>query len=221
MGCVMKNSWMQQIQSMLGDKNKSIGGSEGFGKLLAPAALGGLVGVLLGNKSTRKMAGKFGKNALIIGGSAAVGAVLWNKYKQRVKETHQDEPQFGMRTSPIDTRTKRLIQTIVFAAKSDGHVDDAERQAIDNSLHELGLGAEAEHWVQEALAQPLNPALLAQDIKNEDEALEVYYLSCVVIDIDHFMERSYLDALAQALKIPADVKQGIEHDISEKKRELA
>lgn len=61
MGCVMKNSWMQQIQSMLGDKTKSIGGSEGFGKLLAPAALGGLVGVLLGNKSTRKMAGKFGK----------------------------------------------------------------------------------------------------------------------------------------------------------------
>ncbi len=221
MGCVMKNSWMQQIQSMLGDKTKSIGGSEGFGKLLAPAALGGLVGVLLGNKSTRKIAGKLGKNALIIGGSAAVGAVLWNKYKQRVKETHQDEPQFGMRTSPIDARTKRLIQAIVFAAKSDGHVDDAERQAIDNSLRELGLGTEAEHWVQEALAQPLNPALLAQDIKNEDEALEVYYLSCVVIDIDHFMERSYLDALAQSLKIPADVKQGIEHDISEKKRELA
>lgn len=105
---------------MLGDKTKSIGGSEGFGKLLAPAALGGLVGVLLGNKSTRKMAGKFGKNALIIGGSAAVGAVLWNKYKQRVKETHQDEPQFGMRTSPIDARTKRLIQAIVFAAKAMG-----------------------------------------------------------------------------------------------------
>lgn len=41
MGCVMKNNWMQQIQSMLGDKTKSLGGSEGVGKLLAPAALGG------------------------------------------------------------------------------------------------------------------------------------------------------------------------------------
>lgn len=221
MGCVMKNNWMQQIQSMLGDKTKSLGGSEGVGKLLAPAALGGLVGVLLGNKSSRKLVGNFGKSALIVGGSAAVGAVLWNKYKQRVKETHQDEPQFGAQVSPLDTRTKRLIQAIVFAAKSDGHVDETERQAIDKSLHELGLGAEAEHWVQDALAQPLNPDLLGKDIKNEDEALEVYYLSCVVIDIDHFMERSYLDALAQSLKIPEDVKQGIEHDISEKKRELA
>ncbi|HGM4677765.1 TPA: DUF533 domain-containing protein [Serratia marcescens] len=52
-------------------------------------------------------------------------------------------------------------------------------------------------------------------------ALEVYYLSCLVIDVDHFMERGYLDALAQALKIPADVKQGIESDVNEKKRELA
>ena len=42
-----------------------------------------------------------------------------------------------------------------------------------------------------------------------------------MIDVDHFMERGYLDALAQALKIPADVKQGIESDVNEKKRELA
>jgi uncharacterized membrane protein YebE (DUF533 family) len=63
--------------------------------------------------------------------------------------------------------------------------------------------------------------LIARSVQNEDEALEVYYLSCLVIDVDHFMERGYLDALAQALKIPADVKQGIESDVNEKKRELA
>jgi hypothetical protein len=38
----MKNNWMQQIQSMIGQKTGSIGGSEGIGKLLAPTALGGL-----------------------------------------------------------------------------------------------------------------------------------------------------------------------------------
>lgn len=75
--------------------------------------------------------------------------------------------------------------------------------------------------MQEALDQPLNPELIARSVQNEDEALEVYYLSCTVIDVDHFMERGYLDALAQALKIPADVKQGIESDVNEKKRELA
>ena len=70
--------------------------------------------------------------------------------------------------------------------------------------------------MQEALDQPLNPELIARSVQNEDEALEVYYLSCTVIDVDHFMERGYLDALAQALKIPADVKRGIESDVNEK-----
>ncbi|MHA7846509.1 tellurite resistance TerB family protein [Serratia sp. D1N4] len=217
----MKNNWMQQIQSMLGDKASSMGGTEGIGKLLAPTALGGLVGVLLANKSSRKMVGKFGKNALIIGGSAALGAVLWNKYKQRVKETHQEEAQFGLQSTPADLRAKRLVQALVFAAKSDGHIDAEEKQAIDHSLEQLQVGDEAQSWVQQAIDQPLNPDLIAQSVKNEDEALEVYYLSCMVIDVDHFMERSYLDALAQSLKIPADVKQGIESDVHEKKRDLA
>jgi len=211
---MMKNNWMQQIQSMIGQK----AGSEGIGKLLAPTALGGLVGVLLANKSSRKLVGKFGKNALIIGGSAAV---LWSKYKQRVKETHQDEPQFGLQTTPVDLRARRLVQALVFAAKSDGHIDADEKRAIDHSLEQLQVGAEAQAWVQEAIDQPLNPDLIAQSVKNEDEALEVYYLSCMVIDVDHFMERGYLDGLAQSLKLPADVKQGIENDVNEKKRELA
>ncbi|MFC0225627.1 tellurite resistance TerB family protein [Serratia aquatilis] len=215
----MKSNWLQQIQSVLGDKAGSMGGTEGIAKLLAPTALGGLVGVLLANKSSRKIVGKYGKNALIIGGSAAIGAVLWNKYKQRVRE-EQQEPQFVEQSSPVDLRAKRLVQALVFAAKSDGHIDADEKRAIDHSLEQLQLGSEAQTWVQQAIEQPLNPELIAQSVKNEDEALEVYYLSCLVIDIDHFMERSYLDALALSLKIPMDVRQGIESGVNEKKHQL-
>jgi uncharacterized membrane protein YebE (DUF533 family) len=50
-----------------------------------------------------------------------------------------------------------------------------------------------------ALAQPLDPQRLAQGINSEQEALEIYYISCAAIDIDHFMERSYLNALGEAL----------------------
>ena len=67
--------------------------------------------------------------------------------------------------------------------------------------------------MQEAIAQPLDPAVIAKDVHTEEEALEVYLISCAVIDVDHFMERSYLDALAQALNIPEDVKKGIEADV--------
>ncbi|PVZ82768.1 DUF533 domain-containing protein [Serratia sp. S1B] len=216
----MKNNWMQQIQSILGDKANAMGGAEGITKLLAPTALGGLVGALLANKSSRNMVGKYAKNALIIGGSAAVGAVLWNKYKQRVKESQTEEVGFGVQNTPSDVRAKRLVQSLVFAAKSDGHIDAKEQQAIQQSLEQLQLGDEAQQWIQQAIEQPLDPHLLASSVKNEDEALEVYYLSCLVIDVDHFMERSYLDALAQSLKIPVDVRQGIEQDVSAKKREV-
>ncbi|HDL6753159.1 TPA: DUF533 domain-containing protein, partial [Yersinia enterocolitica] len=49
---------------------------------------------------------------------------------------------------------------------------------------------------------------------------ELYFLSCAVIDVDHFMERSYLAALGDALKIPQDVRDGIEQDIREKKQSI-
>lgn len=41
--------------------------------------------------------------------------------------------------------------------------------------------------------------------------------SCAAIDIDHFMERSYLNALGDALKIPQDVREGIERDLEQQK----
>lgn len=51
--------------------------------------------------------------------------------------------------------------------------------------------------IDQALAQPLDPQRLAEGIIDPQEALEIYYVSCAVIDIDHFMERSYLNALGR------------------------
>lgn len=209
----MKASWMSQLQSLLGD-GKGATGTQGLSKLLAPAALGGLAGVLLGNKSMRKQVGKLGKNALLLGGGAAIGTLLWNKYRDRVKENHRADPQYGLQHAPADARARRLVQALVFAAKSDGHIDADEQQAIDDSLARMALGDEARRWVREALDQPLDPQLLSAGVQDEEEALAIYTLSCATIDIDHFMERSYLDALAQALGIPADVAHDLERDIS-------
>ncbi|MBK5145131.1 DUF533 domain-containing protein [Budviciaceae bacterium BWR-B9] len=210
----MMNNWLQQIQSILGQKsNGENHESGGLNDLLMPGVLGGLAGLLLTNKSSRKMVGSAGKNALVIGGGAVLGAVLWNKYKQRVKETQQQDEQFSSQQTPVDQRARRLVQALVFAAKSDGHIDEQEQQTINNQIHQLGIGEQAEQWVQQAIEQPLDPQTLAYGIKNEEEALEVYLLSCAVIDVDHFMERSYLDELARALKIPDDVKQGIAQEL--------
>ena len=213
------SGWLNQLQSLLGQKTSS-SGERDLSKLLVPGALGGLAGLLVANKSSRKLLAKYGTGALLPGGGAIAGTVLWNKYKERVGTAHSDEPHYGEHTSPLDLRTERLILALVFAAKSDGHIDDKERLAIELQLREAGVEEKGRALVAQAIEQPLDPQRLAQSVKNEEEALELYFLSCAAIDIDHFMERSYLNALGDALKIPQDVREGIERDIREQKQAL-
>ncbi|WP_221345649.1 tellurite resistance TerB family protein [Enterobacter cloacae] len=213
------SGWLNQLQSLLGQK-ASPSGDQGLSKLV-PGALGGLAGLLVANKSSRKLLAKYGTGALLAGGGAIAGTVLWNKYKDRVRTAHSDEPDYGQHTSPLDLRTERLILALVFAAKSDGHIDEKERSAIEQQLREAGVEEQGRALVAQAIEQPLDPQRLAQSVKNEEEALELYFLSCAAIDIDHFMERSYLNALGDALKIPQDVRDGIEKDIREQKQALA
>ncbi|TSJ52073.1 DUF533 domain-containing protein [Atlantibacter subterranea] len=214
-------NWLKQLQSMLGDQGKGLSQGQGLSKLLSPGALGGLAGLLVANKSSRKLLAKYGGSALLAGGGAVAGTVLWNKYKDRIRAAHQGEPQYGQQASPIDKRAERLILALVFAAKSDGHIDDAERQAIDQHLRDAGIENEGRALVEQALELPLDPARLADGIQNEEEALEIYFLSCAAINADHFMERSYLNALGDALGIPEDVRTDVERDIAVSKREIS
>ncbi|ELE2774991.1 tellurite resistance TerB family protein [Salmonella enterica subsp. enterica serovar Oranienburg] len=215
-------NWLNQLQSLLGQKGASASpsGEHGLNKLLVPGALGGLAGLLVANKSSRKLLTKYGTGALLVGGGAVVGSVLWNKYKDKVRAAHQGEPQFGSQSTPLDVRTERLILALVFAAKSDGHIDAKERAAIEHQLRESGVEEQGRVFIEKAIEQPLDPQRLAQGVRNEEEALEIYFLSCAAIDIDHFMERSYLNALGDALKIPQEVRDGIEQDLQQQKQAL-
>ena len=225
---------LQKLQGMLGDAVKpnqnSSQDTSGLGgalsSLLGPAMLGGLAGALLTSKAARGIAG----GALLAG----TGAAVWNQLKTRMRENNaedspypladkqpsaplpqEDRPGVGSdrQQSTPGERAERLVRALVFAAKSDGHIDEKEQAAIYDNLARLNIGGDAQALVQQALKEPLDPALLANGVKNEDEALEVYALSCAVVDVDHFMERSYLDALAEALKIPADVKKELEKHV--------
>ena len=226
---------LQQLQGMLGNaagapstqnSPQTSQSSAPFGGalngLLGPALLGGLAGALLTSKTARSVAG----GALLAG----TGAAVWNQLKNRMKESNAAgapnslpgqqptaslpgaaQPDFPAQAqSAPRERVERLVRALVFAAKSDGHIDAQEQAAIYDKLKNLEIGSDAQTLVQQAMNEPLDPSLIANGVKSEEEALEVYAVSCAVVDIDHFMERGYLDALAAALKIPADVQSELE-----------
>ena len=98
---------------------------------------------------------------------------------------------------------------MVFAAKCDGYVDDLERSNIAARVQELNLGHDAQTLIDRAMNEQLDPHLIAKDVTSAEEAVQLFAISCAVIRIDHFLEHSYLDALAKALHIPDDLKNDI------------
>ncbi|STR63310.1 membrane protein [Klebsiella michiganensis] len=205
-------NWLNQLQSLLGQQGRSSSSDDqSSGKnLLLPGALGGLAGLLVASKSSRKLLAKYGTGALLVGGGAVAGSVLWNKYQQKMRANAQQAsadvaPAQAPSPAPaeLDASSERLIMALVFAAKSDGHIDERERANIEEQLRAANVDVQGRVLIDRALAQPLDPQSLAQGISSEQEALEVYYISCAVIDIDHFMERSYLNALGRSAEAPA------------------
>jgi uncharacterized membrane protein YebE (DUF533 family) len=206
----------------------------GLSNLLGPALLGGLAGALFSGKA-RGMAG----GALLAGAGAALWKKYTTSMgdqpaprQDKVRDAelqsaswNQPEPmsgapaadplaasmsQWNASQSSSQDRAARLVRALVFAAKSDGHIDEKEQAAISEQVRRLNMGPEAQTIVEQALSEPLDPARIADGVQNAQEALEVFALSCAVLDVDHFMERSYLDALAKALNIPDEVKNDLE-----------
>ncbi len=225
---------LDNLQSILGGgQNQNQSGST-LTNLLAPAALGGLMGALMSNKTTRKATG----SVLLVGGGAALATALWNKYKNRpsvqqtvpvvppqsghvqpvAAYTSQAQGTVGFNSSNLDARAKRLIRAMIFAAKSDGVIDAQERQAIQETLQQLNLGQEAEQVINQAMNDPLDPKAIAQGVSSREEALEVYLVSSSVIEVDHFMESSYLDALAGELGIPPELTRDIAQEIAKNRQ---
>lgn len=59
------NNWLQQIQSLLATKSSDGKSSGGLSDMLAPGALGGLAGMLVASKSSRKLLTRYGGKALL------------------------------------------------------------------------------------------------------------------------------------------------------------
>ncbi|HEX5777432.1 MAG TPA: tellurite resistance TerB family protein [Xanthobacteraceae bacterium] len=205
-----------QNQSPLGDLARSAGGmlSGNLGGIGGGAVAGGLVAVLLGSKSARKMAG----NVATYGGMAALGALAYHAYRnyqagQSPTTTAQTAASVPALPAPQGTPFnpaseaeqqslgRHLLRAMIAAAKADGHVDATEQANIFAQMDRLNLSSDDKAFVVDELRRPLDIDSVAEGIRTPEEAAEIYAASLLAIDVDNPAERGYLGMLAARLKL--------------------
>lgn len=202
-------------------QNMGAGNGGGIGGLLGSAALGGLLGALFTGKKTKKIA----QGALMIGGTAAAGALAWNFYKKWTQGKESSgaaavpAPQAAL--APAEETALLLLEAMVFAARADGHIDDTEKARIQSTAASLFPGQSVPQLLEALMNAPIDPGDLAARVRDPEEGRDLYRLSCAVVDVDNFMERSYLDGLAQALGISADERGRLEKEAQAAVRDAA
>ncbi len=204
------------------------GGGKGggdLGTLLKGAGGGalaaGALGLLLGNKSARKV----GSNVITYGGLAALGVIAYKAYgnwqaSQQAGATQTLPPQTVDRlpAPQAELHSQAILKALVAAAKADGHVDERERQLLDEQLGKLAGDPQLAQWLQAELNKPLDPAEVARAASTPEMAAEMYIASVLMVDEEHFMERAYLEELARQLKLEPALKAELEAQV---RQELA
>ncbi|HLA32669.1 MAG TPA: tellurite resistance TerB family protein [Pseudomonas sp.] len=197
---------------------KGAQGSADIGTLLKGAGGGalaaGALGLLLGNKSARKLGGQ----ALTYGGLAALGVIAYKAYgnwQAQQAQAPQGEPQTLDRlpAPQAEQHSQAILKALVAAAKADGHVDARERQLIEGELGKLTNDVELQRWLESELNKPLDPAEVARAAASPEMAAEMYIASVLMVDEEHFMERAYLEELARQLKLDPALKSQLEAQV--------
>ncbi|EPW8046270.1 tellurite resistance TerB family protein [Vibrio alginolyticus] len=208
----LKSDLLKQGADALGKQTnniKSSSNSSSLKTLGAGAVGGGLIGMLMGSKKSKKMTKKIGSNALKVGGAAALGALAYKVYNDwQAKQSGQGvQETFDLDDSK---HSVLILKAMIGAAKADGHVDEEEMARIEQALADMGADEHVRHLVQQELNKPLDPAEIANQATSPQQASEIYLASLIVADEQNFMEKAYLQELAKQLQLSPEVTQQLE-----------
>ncbi|ENS4971011.1 tellurite resistance TerB family protein [Vibrio fluvialis] len=192
----------QQAQSLTKDKSQ-------LATLGAGALGGGLLGILMGSKKSKKL----GKSALKIGGAAALGALAYKVYN----DWQAKQPASAPPSTTFDEYNPRhellILKAMIAAAKADGHVDEQEMAHINQAVNELGADGSVQTLIEQELKKPLDPTEIALLAQTPAQASELYLASLLIVDEQNFMEKAYLRELGKQMRLDdaliADLNQQV------------
>jgi len=214
------------------DMNKLLGQLLGSGA--AGGFAGGLAGGLVSSMLTSKKGRKLSKNALKMGGIAAVGALAYTAYQRyNSKGTTSTVPTTIADLTPAPQGTAFmpkendnaanealgliLVRAMIAVARADGRLDAQESQSIFQKIQSLGLDNESQSLLVEEMGHPVDMDAIVNSANSPEIAAEIYTASLLAVDIDTTAEKGYLAMLAARLRLPSELVVEIEQQVAAQK----
>ena len=173
------------------------------------AAAGGLLALLVGTKSGRKVlspAVKLGS----LGALGAVGYKVYTEWQKRNELTESGIPIANLAGPAVNDRSVAILRAMIMAAQADGVVDDDEKEKIAQQIDSTGFSADVRDLLIPELEKPVDLQSLTAAADSRAAAVEMYLASLTVVDVQNDDERSYLDRLSAALGIEPLLQRELE-----------
>ena len=107
-----------------------------------------------------------------------------------------------------------LLQTLIFASRSDGKIDKEEHNSIISVLKKFANEEDMYGVVDTMLTEELDVRKISSKILFKEEAMDVYFISAMILQGDNFMEWHFLELFAATLEITPSLKRKIEIEAS-------
>jgi uncharacterized membrane protein YebE (DUF533 family) len=204
-------------------------GSPGAQGALGGAASGAVVSMLM-NKKARK---KLQKNAVKVGGVAAlagVGYFAYRKWQNRQSpDTPPPAPASPALPPPAPRRLEaasaevrisaelpiKMVLAMIAAAAADGNIDSAEMNALVVAIEEAPIEAAEKGRLTAALNEPPTVEAVAALAENPEEASELYGAALTAIDVDTPAEDFFLRRFARALELDPELVTTLHQTLEE------
>ncbi len=173
------------------------------------AAAGGLLALLVGTKSGRKMLSP----AVKLGSLAALGGLGYKVYTEWQKQNQQTDSGASIANlegSAASDRSVAILRAMIMAAQADGVIDDEEKKKIADQIDSSGFSQGVRELLIPELEKSVDLERLAESADSAAAAVEMYLASLTVVDIQNNDERDYLDRLSAALGIDPLLQRELE-----------
>lgn len=173
----------------LGGLLDSLSGKSGSG---SGGGLGGMLGGLLGGAAAGNASGSLAQKGAQPSNNATFGELFNDSI------ANGGEPTTAP-TAEQNALAGLMLRAMIQAAKSDGTIDDAEKQRL---LGHVGddLDDDERAFIREQMAAPVDAKALAAEVPDGMQS-QVYLMSLLAIDFDSEAEARYLNDLAVAMDL--------------------